>query len=392
MHTKKGSIRVLLWTDSDRFAGTERHCLDLAGGLQTLGIPVGLGCRPETPLSYKAAAEGIRLVKMDARQGAMAAVSCLSHLLRSGATDLVHVHNGRCALLARIALARAGRGTLVATQHFIAPARTRRRGLVGAVSRRVHRWVDRGVSRWIAISGAVGEAMTLRGDAAAGKIRLVFNGVKGGAPHEPERDSARSLLGLQPDLPILVCPARLEEEKGHVVLINALRMLRREGVDFLVFLVGEGAQESAIRERIRAAGLSGRVQLVGQQPEIGLWIRAADAVVLPSPAEPFGLVLVEAMCRGVPVVAAAAGGPSEILEDGSGLLFSPGDPRDLGLKLLQLLTQPGLRRRLSEAGHARWAAKFSVERMCQSISEVYTEAMGAQAPPQNTDAVERCLP
>ena len=384
MHTKRRSIRVLLWTDSDRFAGTERHCLDLASGLQGLGVSVGLGCRPETPLSYKAAAEGVRLVKMDARRAAMAAVSSLSDLLRSGATDLVHVHNGRCALLARIALARAGRGTLVATQHFITPARTRRRGVAGAVSRRVHRWVDRGVSRWIAISGAVAEAMAQRGDAAAGKIRLVFNGVKGGAPHEPERDSARSLLGLRPDVPILVCPARLEEEKGHVVLINALRMLRREGVDFLGLLVGEGAQESALRERIHAGGLSGCVQLVGQQPEIGVWLRAADVVVLPSPAEPFGLVLVEAMCRGVPVVAAAAGGPVEILEDGSGLLFAPGDPRDLGFKLLQLLTQPGLRRRLSEAGHSRWAAKFSVERMCQAMWEVYAEAMGAPVTPEKT--------
>jgi hypothetical protein len=126
---------------------------------------------------------------------------------------------------------------------------------------------------------------------------------------------------------------------------------------------------------------SGNVQLVGQQPEIGLWLRAADAVVLPSPAEPFGLVLVEAMSRGVPVVAAAAGGPVEILEDGSGLLFAPGDPRDLGFKLLQLLTQPCLRNKLSEAGHARWAAKFSVEKMCQAMLEVYEEAMGTQATP-----------
>ena len=97
------------------------------------------------------------------------------------------------------------------------------------------------------------------------------------------------------------------------------------------------------------------------------------------------LVLVEAMCRGVPVVAAAAGGPSEILEDGSGLLFTPGDPRDLGFKLLQLLTQPALRQRLEQAGQARWAAKFSVERMAQAMWGVYEEAMGAGAQTERTD-------
>jgi glycosyltransferase involved in cell wall biosynthesis len=377
MHTKKSSIRVLLWTDSDRFAGTEKHCLDLAGGLQGLGVPVGLGCRPETPLSYKAAAEGVRLVKMDAQRGAIAAVSRLSRLLQSGATDLVHVHNGRCALLARLALARAGRGTLVATQHFIAPARTRRRGLADVVSRRIHRWLDRGVARWVSISGAVSEAMAQRGDTQAGKIRLVFNGVKGGAPEEPERNAARSVLGLQRDVPILLCAARLEPEKGHAVLLNALSMLRKEGMDFLAVLVGEGSLEETIRGRIRDLGLSAQVQIVGQQPEIGVWLRASDALVLPSPAEPFGLVLVEAMCRGVPVVAAAAGGPSEILQDGSGLLFTPGDPRDLGFKLLQLLTQPALRQKLEQAGQARWVAKFSVEQMAQAMWGVYEEAIGA---------------
>jgi glycosyltransferase involved in cell wall biosynthesis len=379
MHTKKSSIRVLLWTDSDRFAGTEKHCLDLAGGLQGLGVSVGLGCRPGTPLSFKAAAEGVRLVKMDAQRGALAAVSRLSHLLKSGATDLVHVHNGRCALLARVALACAGRGTLVATQHFIAPARTRRRGFAGALSKHLHQWVDRGVGRWVSISGAVSEAMTLRGDAPVAKIRLVFNGVKDGGPREPERHVARSVLGLQRDLPILLCAARLEPEKGHSVLLNALAMLRGEGIDFLAVLVGEGSLEEALRDRIRAMGLSGHVQIVGQQPEIGVWLRAADALVLPSPAEPFGLVLVEAMCRGVPVLAAASGGPREILEDGSGLLFTPGDPRDLGFKLLQLLTQPALRQRLAEAGQARWAAKFSVERMAQAMWGVYQEAMGTGA-------------
>jgi glycosyltransferase involved in cell wall biosynthesis len=316
---------------------------------------------------------------MDAERGVMTAISRLSRLLKSGATDLVHVHNGRCALLARIALKRAGRGTLVATQHFIAPARTRRRGLASVVSRRVHRWVDSGVSRWVSISGAVGEAMKQRGDAPPSKIRLVFNGVKGGSPGEPERNAARSVLGLRCDVPIIVCAARLEPEKGHNVLLNALGMLRREGIDFLAVLVGEGSQEGVLRERIRAMGLSAQVQMVGQQPEIGVWLRAADALVLPSPAEPFGLVLVEAMCRRVPVVAAAAGGPSEILEDGSGLLFTPGDPRDLGFKLLQLLTQPELRHRLAEAGQARWVAKFSVERMAQAMVEVYEEAMGAEA-------------
>jgi glycosyltransferase involved in cell wall biosynthesis len=364
---------VLLWTDSDRFAGTERHCLDLAGGLQRLGVDVVLGCRPHTPLSAKAFHEGIRMVELDTRWGGVRAVGRLLSLLRSENTNLVHVHNGKCALLARIALARSGSGTLVATQHFIAPARTSRRGLSARVARRAHDWVDGGISRWIAISAAVGEGMVQRKDTPVGKIRLVFNGVRGGAPGEMDRTEARSVLGLPFDVPILLCVARLEPEKGHGLLLNSLKMLSRERVDFLALFVGEGSLEGALAERIRALGISNWVRMVGQQPDVSVWLRAADALVLPSPAEPFGLVLLEAMCRRVPVVAAAGGGPLEILQDGGGLLFAPGDPRDLGLKLLQLLREPKLRERLASAGLVRWETHFSVERMSQTMREVYEE-------------------
>ena len=368
-----------MWTDSDRFAGTERHCLDLAVGLSGLGVDVSLGCRPDTPLFRKAGEEGVHLVELDAHLGPLKAAARVGRLLKSRAADIVHVHNGKCAVLARMAIARAKRGALVATQHFIDPARTRRRGLLRRASNQVHRWVDKGVARWISISGAVRDAMVLRGDSRPEKISLVLNGVRPGVVSELDRHAARQLLSLPVDRQVLVCPARLEPEKGHFVLLNALKMLGREGVDFLALCVGEGSAEGAIRERIQAMGLEDRVWLVGQQPEIGVWLRSADAVVLPSPAEPFGLALVEAMCRRVPVVAAAAGGPSEILEDEAGLLFKPNDARDLGEKLLALLTRVGLRESLAESGFRRWAERFTIEKMSSGVLEAYHEVLSSKA-------------
>jgi glycosyltransferase involved in cell wall biosynthesis len=85
------------------------------------------------------------------------------------------------------------------------------------------------------------------------------------------------------------------------------------------------------------------------------------------------------MCRAIPVVAAAAGGPLEILENGSGLLFAPHDPRDLALKMFQLLSQPGLRKSLAKAGRSRWAEKFSVPRMARDMNDVYEEVLGMDA-------------
>jgi glycosyltransferase involved in cell wall biosynthesis len=148
--------------------------------------------------------------------------------------------------------------------------------------------------------------MLLRGDTCPEKIRQVFNGVNGGGRHELDRTAARALLGLPCDIPILLCVARLEPEKGHWVLLNALKMLSREKTEFLALLVGEGSLEMGLMRRIRELGVSKWVRLVGQQPDVSVWLRAADVFVLPSSAEPFGLALLEAMCRGIPAVAAAA--------------------------------------------------------------------------------------
>jgi glycosyltransferase involved in cell wall biosynthesis len=115
------------------------------------------------------------------------------------------------------------------------------------------------------------------------------------------------------------------------------------------------------------------VEFLGQQENPNVWMRAADALVLSSPLEPFGLVLPEAMSRGVAVVAADAGGPQEIVGNGGGILFLPGDARDLARKLFGLLENPRLMRELAENGRNRWAALFNSRAMAQKMVDVYSK-------------------
>ena len=181
------------------------------------------------------------------------------------------------------------------------------------------------------------------------------------------------MLGLEASPPVFVCVARLEAEKGHVTLLRALAILKAEALDFRAVLVGEGSLRAALESEVRRLGLEGFVRLVGHQERPGVWMRAADALVLPSPGEPFGLALTEAMSRGLPVVGAASGGPLEIICPESGFLFQPGDPRDLALSLLRLLRDRHLRAEMGGAGHRRWERFYGVERMAREIAAVYRE-------------------
>ena len=122
-----------------------------------------------------------------------------------------------------------------------------------------------------------------------------------------------------------------------------------------------------MQQQINEQGLTCNVQLLGFQQDALSLIQAADIFILPSRAEPFGLVLLEAMALGKPVVACAAGGPLEIVEHGvTGLLVPPGEPARMSGALLQLLCDPVGRQRMGESGRRRYEALFTTEEHVKS--------------------------
>ena len=376
--------RVLLWTDSDVFAGTEKHACELEQGLRGMGVQVRMACPHPSPLSVAVSGRGGVVFPLRCKGlRALFAVLRVRRWLLQGRVELIHAHNGCTTFLAALACILARRGTLVATQHFIHPARTRRRGLSRWISQRLHGWISRRVDRWIAVSEAVRRAMLSRREVSAARIGVVPNGVsRGGETLEANRRVVRGLMRCDPGEVVLVCVARLEEEKGHQTLLNALAILRSEGQRFSAWMVGAGNLREALERRVQELGLSDSVFFAGHQADPGPWMDASDVVVLPSPEEPFGLVLLEAMSRCKPVVAARAGGPCEIVEDQrTGLLFEPMDPRDLAFKLRSLLERERLRGLMGKAGLERWRACFTAERMSASTLEVYREALRGDAIP-----------
>ena len=118
----KNNLKVLLLTDSDAFAGTERHILDLAKGLRAQGVNVAVACPEPSLLGDSLEREGVpHVVIQKGGRFDRTAIHLLRDLLVSGKFDILHSHNGRTAWIAALAVRSARRGFLVATQHFISP-------------------------------------------------------------------------------------------------------------------------------------------------------------------------------------------------------------------------------------------------------------------------------
>ncbi len=377
-------MHIALLTDADVFAGTERHILDLADALRRLpDTPqVSIVCPQPSPLAERALEAGIPIIPIASSATGILhwpTVQRLKKLLCKEQVNILHAHNGRMALHATIAKTLAGHGRIFATQHFLTPSHATQTGFKGKLSHAAHRWVAGKVTGYIAISNAVAQAMKSREEADPAKISTVLNGLPDIDLNSLRPvDEVRAEFGLTADIPLIVCAARLEKEKSLETLIAAIALLRQEDVSVQCLIAGEGDEKAFLQRSIEAQNLNQSVQLLGFRNDVRSLIRAADAFVLPSVAEPFGLVILEAMTLSRPIVATNAGGPPEIIDDDvCGLLVPPADAQALASALQTLIEKPALRHDMGRAGRQRYETQFRAQHMAENIYQVYKQSKAA---------------
>ncbi|HYZ34917.1 MAG TPA: glycosyltransferase [Crenalkalicoccus sp.] len=162
----------------------------------------------------------------------------------------------------------------------------------------------------------------------------------------------RAALDTPEDAPLLLGMGRLHPEKGHDVTLRALAELPGAWL----WLAGSGPAKAALQRLAAELGVADRVRFLGWREDAGALYRAADLCLFPSRAEPFGNVVVQCWCYGLPVVASRAIGPAALIHDGEdGLLVPLEDPRALAEATRRLLADAPLRARLREAGLERGA-------------------------------------
>ena len=178
--------------------------------------------------------------------------------------------------------------------------------------------------------------------------------------------------------PFVLFVGRLASNKGLLPLVEAFGRLARDDPSASLVLVGaDGGMAAPVEARARALGMSDRVRRIGFLPDPDLLAaayREARAFVLPSDYEAFGLVLLEAMAQGTPVVASRVGGIPEIVDDGvSGLLVPPGSPDAVYGALARLWADPELGRRLGDVGRRTVVPRYSWDRLADGLDRIYRE-------------------
>ena len=141
-------------------------------------------------------------------------------------------------------------------------------------------------------------------------------------------------------------------------------------------IAGEGRQMPKLLNVVKNLGIEDYVKLIGFYEDAYSLINAADIVVLPSVAEPFGLVLVEAMAFAKPVVAVRSGGPAEIVIDGkTGLLIEPSNSHALAEAIILLLKDSKSRQEMGENGLNRYRERYILDRMIKETLDVYKQVL-----------------
>jgi len=189
-------------------------------------------------------------------------------------------------------------------------------------------------------------------------------------------------FGIGPEEKLLVAAGYFIREKGFSYLLKAMARIRELRDDVHLILVGDGPAESELKVETDQLNLNDRVHFAGLRLDVDRFMSASDAVVVPSIwQEPAGLVVVEAMATGRPVIASRVGGIPEYLEDQTcGLLVPPCDPVPLADGILKILRDPELADSMGKAGRKRAERLFSMEKWVDDTIAIYESTMSRRQP------------
>ena len=292
----------------------------------------------------------------------------LARLLSTRHYDVVHTHSPVPAVVARLAPG-ARRAHFLHTEHSAWPryrfptraanaATLGRNQAVWAVSEAVAASIRRpGWARWVRMP----------------PVEVLYHGIdERQVRRGPEaRAAAREVLGIAADRRIIGSVGNLAPKKDQATLLAAFEVVAADRPDLDLVLVGGGPLEGQLRAQAATLAAADRVHFLGQRPDVAQLMPGFDVFALSSRYEGLGLVLIEAMAAGIPVVATAVDGIPEVVRDGDdGLLVEPGDPAALAGGIARLLDDAPLAARLAEAGTVA-AGRFSIGTAVKRMVQAY---------------------
>ena len=247
----------------------------------------------------------------------------------------------------------------------------------------IDRIVGHTVDRYIAVSQATAKYLSEQKGLPARKITVIRSAADL-TPYDPDRPAPEGLkrnLGFAEDDPVLLVSGRLEAQKGHQVLIEAMPAVRARFPRVRLVCLSDGSLRAELEKRTRELGLEEAVRFVGRQPTVTDWLALADVTVLPSFFEGLPLAAIESLAAGKPMVATAVDGTPEVILHGeTGLTVPPGDRAALARAICRLLANPELRRQMGRAGRKLVLEQYSREKLLRDTTDLYLLACRRRFP------------
>jgi glycosyltransferase involved in cell wall biosynthesis len=292
----------------------------------------------------------------------------LFFLMRKEKIEIVHTHLVHASIAGRIVAKLAGVKAIITTRHYAYDHKEK--SLVN--------WIERKTATFnnncIAISNAVKEYMVNREKYNPQKITVIYNGINLSLFHSETLE----IISKKDGGFLIGSVGRLHPSKGYDTLLKSVPQVLKEFPSVRLIIIGDGIQKKYLEGLCSELGIAKHVTFIGRKPPtevIGL-LTNIDLFVLASNWEGFGLVLIEAMALSKPIVATNVGGVTEIVKDGeTGFLVPPGQPEMLSDRIIQLLKDKPLAKRMGIKAREEVEQKFSLKVMVDKLDRFYQELL-----------------
>jgi glycosyltransferase involved in cell wall biosynthesis len=369
--------KILHIIGGGEIGGAEQHVLTLLNEIDRTRFTPHLICLTHGPFAALAGETNIptRTLPMHFPLD-LSPLPGIMRWARQKGINLVHTHGSRANLLGRLGARWLGVPSLTTVHSSLA------HDYLSPWSARMALGLDRLTlpltSGIITVSEYLAKEVALRGGR---NLETIYNGQAPISFDDPSssRHKFRLQWGIPTDALVLGTIGRLHPTKGQTYLIKAASQLRFKFPNLHLLLIGDGPLRQDLELELKQSTIPHT--LTGYLPQAYEALPAMDLFVLPSISEGMGLVLLEAMQAGVPIVASAVGGIPEVVRAGKdGLLVPPGDVAVFSDACSKIIENPDLAKFLVLSGLSRWP-KFSIERMIRETEQVYTRILDQSTPP-----------
>ncbi len=252
---------------------------------------------------------------------------------------------------------------------------------------RIYGWLDLWTNGLVERNVCVSRGVALFCEQTVGldplKTVVIPNGVDV-AQFSRELPADPTTEGLPTASSLWLSVGRLERQKGIDILIAAIPAVLQVQPNAAFVIIGDGPDRRALEAQASLLGVAHRVRFLGRRSDVGRWLKAASALVLPSRWEGMPNVVLEAMAAGTPVIATRVEGIAELVADGeTGLTVPAEDSRALSEVILRLIRQPEFSEQLAKSAQTLCGEKFTTAAMVRGYAALFRELVGIEGSDRN---------